>query len=255
MQTQQNELSDSQWEFIKESLNTQRQRKYNLRLVVNQILFVLRTGTQWRNLSSHHIPWRSVYYYFLKWRDDGTLEQLNARLNQQERQRQNKDSTPSLVCIDSQSVKVSSFISEDKGIDGNKKINGRKRHILVDTLGLVWAVVVHGANIPDGQKAHLLVEKVLGYLHRMKKILVDKAYQKTFYDWVRNNILGLDVEFSSKPPSMKGFVPVKWRWVNERSFAWLNFFRRHSKDYEKTTKSSEAWVLWANCQILLNRFP
>ncbi len=254
MKTHYEVLSDSQWEFIKESLNTQRKRKYDLRKVVDKILYILRTGIQWRNIEQKNLPWKTVYYYFQKWKKDGTLEGLNSRLNQRERKSQNKEPTPSLVCIDSQSIKVSCFISEDKGIDGNKKINGRKRHILVDTLGLVWAVVVHAANIHDGQKAHLLVEHILGYLPRMEKILVDQAYRKTFYDWVKNNIQGLDVEFSSKPPSAKGFVPVKWRWVNERSFGWLNFFRRHSKDYEKTANSSEAWILWANCQILLNRF-
>lgn len=88
----------------------------------------------------------------------------------------------------------------------------------------------------------------------MRKVLVNQAYKKVFYQWVENNIIGLDVEFSSKPTFVKGFVPVKWRWVNERAFGWLNFFRRHSKDYEKTTNSAEAWILWANCQISLNRF-
>ncbi len=92
----------------------------------------------------------------------------------------------------------------------------------------------------------------------MQKILVDDAYKKVFYDWVYDNIVGLDVEFASRPPSAKGFVPVKWRWVNERTFAWLGFFRRHAKDYEKTTgrhsaNSAEAWILLTNCQIILNR--
>lgn len=248
------ELSDSQWEFIKEYLPIQRKRKYDLRDIVNAILVILRTGVQWRNLERNYPPWQSVYYYFRIWRKDGTLERLNAALNRQERLRQGKEGTPSLVCIDTQSIKAAPFVAQDKGIDGNKLVNGRKRHILVDTLGLVWAVVVHAADVHDGTKAHLLVDHLLGYLPRMKKILVDQAYRKVFHQWVQTNVLGLDVEFSSKPPSAKGFVPVKWRWVNERSFAWLNFFRRHSKDYEKTTNSSEAWILWANCQILLNRF-
>ena len=157
-----------------------------------------------------------------------------------------------MVCIDSQSIKVAPFIKEDKGVDGNKKINGRKRHLLVDTLGLVCAVIVHAADLHDGTTAPLFVEHLLGYLPRLEKILVDQAYKVAFVQWVENNILGLEVELSSKPPSAKGFVPVKWRWVNERSFGWLNFFRRHSKDYEKTVQSSEAWILWANCQIILN---
>lgn len=191
--------------------------------------------------------------YFRKWKLDGTLARLNSELNKKERKRQKKQETPSLLCIDSQSVKSVAFVNQDKGIDGNKHVNGRKKHIIVDTLGLVWGVVVHAADIHDGVKAHLLVEHCLGYLDRMQKILVDDAYKKVFYDWVQGHIIGLEIEFASRPPSQKGFVPVKWRWVNERTFGWLNFFRRHSKDYEKTASSSEAWVLWANCQIILNR--
>lgn len=172
----------------------------------------MRTGTQWRNLRLSSIPWQSVYYYFRRWRQDETLERLNAILNQKERTRQGKESSPSLLCIDSQSIKSGPFVNQDKGIDGNKLINGRKRHLIVDTHGLVWGVVVHAADVHDGVKAHLLVEHCLGYLDRMKKNLVDEAYKKIFYDWVKDNIIGLEVEFASKPPTEKGFVPVKWRW-------------------------------------------
>jgi transposase len=254
MKTSFEELSDSQWEFIKQYLPVQRKRKYDLREVTNSILKVLRTGVQWRNLDQKYPPWQIIYYYFRTWKKNGILLSINTNLNKKERVSQGKSSTPSLICIDSQSIKVAPFIKEEKGVDGNKRINGRKRHILVDTLGLTWAVIVHAANIHDGTRSHLLVEHVLGYLPRLKKILVDDAYKKNFIPWVEDNIMGLEVEVSSKPPSAQGFVPVKWRWVNERSFGWYNFFRRLSKDYEKTVQSSEAWLLWANIQILLNRF-
>ncbi|MFN7115469.1 MAG: IS5 family transposase [Saprospiraceae bacterium] len=221
--------------------------------MISAILHLLRTGEQWRNLRGWSVPWQSIYYYFRKWRRDGTLIRLNSQLNQKERLRQGKKPTPSMVCIDTQSIKSAPFIDQSKGIDGNKKVNGRKRHLLVDTLGLTWAVVVHAADVADGTTAHLLVEHLLGYLPRLRKILVDQAYKIAFVDWVEHNIASLDVELASKPPSAKGFVPVKWRWVNERTFGWLNFFRRHAKDYEKTVQSSEAWILWANCQIILNR--
>ncbi|MFN4144307.1 MAG: IS5 family transposase [Runella sp.] len=246
-------MSDSRYEIIAKILNDQRKRKYELRAIINAILWIQRTGIQWRNLDKKYPPWRSVYYYFRRWKSDGTLERLNSELNKIERKRQGKEETPSLLCIDSQSVKSVQFINKDKGIDGNKLINGRKRHLIVDTLGLIWGVVVHAADIHDGVKAHLLVEHCLGYLERMKKILVDDAYKKVFYDWVSENIIGLEIEFASKPPTEKGFVPIKWRWVNERTFGWFNFFRRHSKDYEKTVESAEAWILWTNCQIILNR--
>ncbi|MDJ1506962.1 IS5 family transposase [Xanthocytophaga agilis] len=254
MQTQFEELTDTQWQFIEQILKEKRKRKHSLRLVVNGLLYILRTGCQWRNLTNMYPCWQVVYYYFRKWQRNGTLERLNSELNKHERKRQGKEETPSLICIDSQSVKSVSFVVEEKGIDGNKKVNGRKRHVLVDTLGLVWGVVVHAADMHDSTQAHLLVEHCLGYLDRMKKILVDHAYKKGFMQWVEANVAGLEVEIASCPPSEKGFVPIKWRWVNERTFSWLNFFRRHSKDYEKTTKSAQAWILWANCQIILNRF-
>lgn len=254
MQIQFRELSDTLWQYIAKILNEKRKRKHNLREVVNAILNILRTGCQWRNLDKKYPDWRVVYYYFRKWKNNGTLERLNSQLNIEERKKQGKEETPSMLCIDSQSIKSVPFVDMDKGIDGNKKINGRKRHLIVDTLGLVWGVVVHAADIHDSQKAHLLVEHCLGYLNRMKTILVDEAYRNGFAQWVENNLIGIELGFASKPPTSKGFVPVKWRWVNERTFGLLNFFRRHSKDYERTTSSAEAWILWANCQIVLNRW-
>ena len=204
-------------------------------------------------MPASHPPHAIVYYYFRIWKDNGTLDRLNAYLNRKERKRVGKGSTPSMVSIDTQSVKAAPFVQEERGIDGNKRINGRKRHILTDTLGLVWGVVVHAANRADGATAQRVVAPLQGYLHRMKKILADAAYEKNFLDWVQTNLLGVELEISSRPPSQKGFVPVKWRWVTERSFGSFNFFRRLDKDHEKTTQSAEAWVLWQNCQIIINR--
>lgn len=154
---------------------------------------------------------------------------------------------------DTQSVKTAPFVSQSKGTDGNKKINGRKRHIITDTLGLIWAVIVHAAHQSDGVMAQKVVSPLQGYMHRMKKILADAAYEKVFLKWVNENLLGVELQISSKPPSTQGFVPVKWRWVGERTFGTFSFFRRLDKDHEKTIESSEAWILWQNCQIILNR--
>ncbi len=255
MQTQYERLTDSQWENIKEYLPIQRKRKYDLRQVVDAIFWILRIGSQWRNLPENFPPWRSVYYYFRRWKNDGTLQKLNEGLNQKERIRQGKEPTPSMISIDSQSIKVAPFISQDKGVDGNKRINGRKRHIITDTLGLVWGVVVHAANLHDGATANQVVEPLVGYLHRLKKILADAAYEKVFRDWVYENLLGIELELSSKPPSTKGFIPIKWRWVTEQTFGRFNFFRRLDKDHEKSIQSSEAWVLWHNCQTIIYRLP
>lgn len=253
MQSQYKRLTDPQWKIIKEYLPIQRKRVYSLRSVIDAIFWYLRLGAQWRNLPDNFPDWRSVYYYFRRWKSDGTLENINYALNCLERKRMGKKSTPAMFCIDSQSIKTAPFVKEEKGIDGNKKVNGRKRHIITDTLGLVWAVLVHAANKADGVMAEKVVTPLQGYMHRMKKILADEAYKIRFMNWVSENLLGVDLELSSKPPGTDGFVPVKWRWVSERAFGSFNFFRRLDKDHEKTTESSEAWVLWQNCQIILNR--
>jgi len=253
MQTQYELLTDPQWANIAEYLPIQRKRKHDLRDIVDGILWYLRVGGQWRNLPENYPPWKSVYYYFRKWEEDGTLQRLNEGLNRKERKRRGKAETPSLLNIDTQSVKAAPFVSKDKGIDGNKKVNGRKRHIITDTLGLIWGVVVHAANEADGGKAEEVVKPLIGYLDRMEKILADAAYKNCFMDWVKDNLLGVGLEISSKPPSTKGFVPVKWRWVVEQTFGRFNFYRRLDKDYEKTVESSEAWILWQNCQTILYR--
>ena len=253
MQTQYEKLTDLQWEVMKEILPVKRKRKHCLRSICNAIFYILRAGVQWRNIGEGHPNWSIVYYYFRKWKKDNTLERLNTSLNKLERKRKEKAPTPSLLSIDSQSVKCSPFVSEKKGIDGNKMVNGRKRHVITDTLGLVWGVVVGAANEQDGAVAERVIEPLLGYLNRMEKILADQAYKVRFMDWVKENVLGLEVELSSRPPSSEGFVPVKWRWVTERTFGTYNFFRRLDKDREKTTESHEAWLFWQNCQIILNR--
>ncbi len=253
MQIQYEYITDFQWENIKEYLPIQRKRKYDLRAIVDAIFWILRIGSQWRNLPSNFPRWDSVYYYFRKWTKDGTFKRMNEGLNKIERERQGKSATPSMLSIDSQSIKLSPFLDKARGIDGNKRINGRKRHIVTDTLGLVWGVVVHAANLTDGQMAHKVVEPLVGYLYRMKKILADAAYEKNFRDWVYANLMGVDLELSSKPPSIRGFIPIKWRWVTEQTFGRFNFFRRLSKDYERNPSSSESWILLQNCQTILYR--
>ena len=227
--------------------------KYTLRDIVDAICWISRTGAQWRNLPDCFPKWNSVYYFFRKWKKDGTFSSLNTKRNRYERERKGKQATPSVLSIDSQSIKGGPFLSSNKGVDGNKKINGRKRHVITDTLGLIWGVIVTGANESDGAVAQRVIEPLLGYLYRLEKILGDQAYSKTFMKWVEENVAGLDVDISSAPPSTKGFVPLKWRWVTERTFGIFTFFRRLDKDHEKTAGSQESWILWQNCQMIINR--
>lgn len=253
MQEKYERLTDSQWKVIAEFLPVQRKRKLNLRNIVDAILWLDRTGTQWRNLPECYPPWKAVNYYFNKWRWDGTLIKLNIGLNMIRRIQADKDPDPSLICVDSQSVKAAPMINLDRGVDGNKKINGRKRQTMVDTMGLVWGVLVHAANGADTVFGSILIMEAMDVLKRVKKVLVDQGYEGVFIQTCRTH-LEADAEISSKPPSAKGFVPVKWRWVSERTFGCFNFFRRLSKDYERTVENSEAWILWANCQINISKF-
>lgn len=253
MQTQFVELTDSQWQDMACLLPVQRKRKHNLRAIINALFWFNRCSVQWRNLPPNFPPWKSVYYYFRKWTLDGTWQAMNDWYVEMERYCVHKEAEASVMCVDSQSVKAAPFISEARGVDGNKRVNGRKRHILVDTLGLILGVVVGAANANDGQVACQLVERNSYKFSRLQKILVDAAYKGTFSEFVQEKF-NIVAEISSKPPTAKGFVPVKKRWVVERSFGWLNFFRRLDKDHEKTTKSSESMILIANIQILLGRY-
>jgi putative transposase len=246
------ELTDSQWEGITVVLNWERKRKHDLRQVLNALLFVVRTGLQWRNLPQTFPKWTLVYYYFRRWTKDGTFETLNFYLGQLERYSNGKAGDPSLVCLDSQSVKSVPFVNQDRGLDPFKKVNGRKRHVVVDTLGLVVGVMVRGANSADTVQGCQLMERYCHRWTRLCKVLVDAAYQGRFTTWVQQNTRAV-VEIASRPQTERGFVPIHFRWVVERTFAWFNFFRRLDKDREKTTQSAESWILLANCSVIINR--
>ena len=245
------ELTDSQWQVIKDLVDNGRKRKYDLRHILNAILKITRTGMQWRNLDEKYPPWRIVYYYFRKWIKTGVFYQILLLLVQLERQKLGRHPQPSACAIDSQSVKKGSFVSLDCGFDGNKKINGRKRHIVVDTLGLPFAFFVSAANLPDGKMGIELFAQMEQASTRLELIRTDNAYTgyftecATYFHWV--------VEPTQKPESVKGFVPQTGRWQVERSLAWLNFFRRLSKDYEKTVESSVAFMQLAFIDIIISK--
>lgn len=254
-------LTDSQWDAISD-IFTKRKRLLSLRLVVNALLYMVRVGCQWRNLPSEYPKWTAVNYYFEKWKSDGTIEKINTRLNEIDRQKEERESSPSLLCSDSQSVKLNPMLEKDRGIDGNKHVNGRKRQFLVDTGGRLWVVLVHAANVADGKGALPLLEKLDSVSERLKLFLGDTAYNGVFAEAVEKK--GFEYEKSARiggnadpdieqPKTGKKFIVEAKRWVVERSFAWTNFFRRVTKDYERTVESAEAWLLLANSTIMLQR--
>ena len=253
-------LTDSQWVAISD-IFTRRKRNLCLQAVVNALLYMVRVGCQWRNLPKEYPKWTAVNYYFECWKVDGTFEKINIRLNELDRQKEQRLSTPSLLCVDSQSVKLNPMIEKDRGIDGNKCVNGRKREYLVDTGGRLWVAVVHAANIADGKGALPLLGKLGSITPRLEKFLGDTSYNKIFANAVEK--AGYVFEKSARfaeidktveqPKKGKKFVVESKRWVVERSFAWTNFFRRVTKDYERTVESSIAWLLLANTTIMLQR--
>ena len=248
------ELTDSQWDAISLFLNIKRKRRHDLRDVVNALLYMVRTGCQWRNLPKSYPKWRAVNYYFERWKRNGTFLKINDTLNQLDRIQEDREAFPSLMCVDSQSVKLTPMIAEHRGIDANKKVNGRKRQFLVDTGGRIWRIKVHAANLHDGPAACTLIMDCSEINHRLKKILGDEAYKGVFAEQVVKE--GLDFERASRPESSTGFVPIAKRWVVERTISWTNFFRRITKDFEYTILSSEAWIILANSTIMLQRlFP
>jgi putative transposase len=251
MQIQFELLTDTQYSAISAILDLTRKRKYDMREILNMIFYVNRTGCQWRNLRFIFPKWRIVYYYFNKFSKTGLWEKISQILVVLDRKKNGKNDTPSLVSIDSQSVKSVQFVSQAVGNDGNKKLNGRKRNIIVDTLGNICCVLVCAANIYDGIVGKTLWDNFYEKIKTVEKILADGTYKGQFTEHIQT--YGCKIEISSRPPTERGFVPIKKRWVVERSFSWFNFFRRLDKEREKLTKNSEAMIYIAQIQILLHR--
>ena len=226
-------------------------------MIVNAIFSINNTGSQWRNaaqrnLDSKYPPWQTVFYHFTQFKQRGIWENILDSVVSNERKRQGRNDTPSLLAIDSQSVKKVQFSHEETGIDGGKNINGRKRTILVDTLGLPWSIKVTAANISDNQSGIMAIDTLAGKVPRLKKITADAGYKVAFKEHIETNY-HWKVEVMQKPESTNGFIPQKWQWQVERSFGWLNFRRRLFRDVEKTVLSSEAMVQIAFISLIINR--
>ena len=251
------DLSDKQWKLIKPLLPLQhsgpgRPLELNMRQVVNAIFYVNRTGCQWENLPKDYPNYNSVYYHYRKWCRNGTWQRINTLLRQKERRQQGRNEEPSAGVIDSQSVKTTEA-GGDRGYDAGKKINGRKRHIVVDTVGNLLEVVVHAAGIQDYDGAKLVLAKLSHSVSTLKKLWADGIYKKNgLVDWVHET-LNIVLDIVAREPDQVGFQVLPRRWVVERTFAWLGRYRRLSKDYEKCTLSSEGMVYLASIHTMLRR--
>jgi putative transposase len=252
------DLTEAQWAllgpWIPPARPGGRPRKTNMREVVNAIFYLTREGCSWRALPHDFPPWKTVYNYFEAWKRDGTWDQYLTALRRRVRAAAGRDPDPRVACIDSQSTKTA-YGGQQVGTDGGKKVRGRKRHIAVDTMGLLLAVVVTAANVDDGHAAQQVFAQMPGKdFPRLEVVQADNKYHNhELYRWLRVHHRPYDIWVISRPPGERRFIPLRSRWVVERTLAWLGRYRRLSKDYEHLPESSEAVIKIAAIHHYLRR--
>ena len=250
------DLSDAEWQIIKPLIPPAkpggRPRKTDIREVLNGIFYELRSGCAWRMLPHDLPPCKTVYHYFRQWKGDGTWERMNQTLRIRLRMADGREAEPSAAIMDSQSVKTTD-VKGIRGYDAAKQVKGRKRHILVDTMGLLLMVLVHAGDIQERDGAKLLLNKAKGCFTRLRLIWADAGYNgEVMIDWVRNTH-GWILEIVKRDKGVKGFQVLPRRWVVERTFAWFGDYRRLSKDYEVLTETSEAMIYAAMVRLMVRR--
>ena len=245
-------ISDSQWQYISNFLDTERNRKHQLREVFNGIFYLLKTGCQWRMLPKDFPDWRIVYYYFSTWKQSGVIEVLQEAMVEKTRLKSGRKAQPTAAIIDSQSVKSTLVSSESKGFDAGKKVKGIKRHIITDTLGLVLAVVIQSASVQDRDGAMEVISRMTESWRTVIKIFADGGYRGKLMAAVKDKFQ-LEMEII-KRNELHTFKVLPKRWIVERTFSWIDANRRNSKNYERLNNTAIAMVNLSSIKTMLNRF-
>jgi putative transposase len=278
------DLTDAEWKCLEPHIAAPskrgRPKTHTTREILNAIFCVLKSGCTWRLLPRDFPPWETIYWWFRRWRIDGTFERLNTALRERLRTKLGRNAHPSAGIVDSQSARTTGVGGEQRGYDGSKQVRGRKRHLLVDTEGLVLKAKVHSAKVPDQDGLRLLLESARTELSRIKHLWLDAGYKGRGKRWAEE-VLNLSIEIVRKPqkpvpeevakiwaeewakegrkidwqrlmPS-RGFRVLPRRWVVERTFSWLSQNRRMSKDYERLCATAEAFVYVAMIRLMVRR--